>query len=195
MRVFVALDIDDVVRERIARFMDGVSGFAPEARWVQAESLHVTLKFIGEKPEPAVEQIKTALGTIHARSVEMNFRGFGFFPSVKAPRVFWVGLKAGPELGLIAEAVDITMASVDIPREDHAFSPHITLARGPRGSGSPRAQKGDRINSNFQKLQDKLAAMPALDFGTMTAREFFLYQSQLSPKGSTYTKLAKFALR
>ena len=50
MRLFIALDIADDIRERIARFMDGVREFAPDARWVRPESLHVTLKFIGEQP-------------------------------------------------------------------------------------------------------------------------------------------------
>ena len=50
MRIFIALDIDDSIRERIKRFMEGVRGFDPEARWVRPESLHITLKFIGEKP-------------------------------------------------------------------------------------------------------------------------------------------------
>ena len=51
MRLFVALDIDEEIRHRIARFIDGIEGFAPEARWVTPESLHVTLKFIGEQPD------------------------------------------------------------------------------------------------------------------------------------------------
>jgi 2'-5' RNA ligase len=195
MRLFIALDIDDAIRERIARFMDGVRGFAPDARWVRPESLHVTLKFIGEKPEPAVEQIKQALGTIRESAVEMNFQGYGFFPSAKAARVFWIGLQAGPPLATLATTVDEAMAALGIPKEDHAFSPHLTLARGSGRSGSPRRQEDDRANLKFQKLQEKLTALPAPEFGTMTAREFFLYQSQLSPKGSKYTKLTSFALR
>jgi len=43
-------------------------------------------------------------------------------------------------------------------------------------------------------LQNRLATLPVPEFGTMTSREFFLYQSQLSPKGSKYTKLARFKL-
>ena len=61
MRVFVALDIDDAIRARLEVFLDGVRGFAPEARWVRPESMHVTLKFIGEKPSETVEEIKKAL--------------------------------------------------------------------------------------------------------------------------------------
>ncbi len=64
MRLFVALDIGDNLRGRIARFLDGVRGFAPDARWAQPESLHVTLKFIGEKSEEEVEKIKRLLETI-----------------------------------------------------------------------------------------------------------------------------------
>ena len=195
MRLFIALDIDDAIRERISRFLDGVSAFAPDARWVRPESLHVTLKFIGEQPESAVEPIRHALAHIQASASGIRFRGYGFFPTAKSLRVFWIGLEAGPELPALATAIDQKMASLGIPKEDHAFSPHLTLARGAGGSGSPRRNKADAPNQIFQRLQEKLAALPAVEFGTMTTREFFLYQSQLSPKGSNYTKLARFDLQ
>jgi len=195
MRLFVALDIEHDIRDRLARFLDGVRGFAPDARWAWPESLHVTLKFIGEKPEEDVEKIKQTLQTISADTFEMNFRSYGFFPSSRAPRVFWIGIDAGPELSSLAAMVDERMASLDIPREEHVFNPHLTLARGGGGSGSPHKQKGERPNRSFQRLQEKLAALPVPEFGTMTAREFFLYQSRLSPSGSKYTKLAGFSLR
>jgi len=195
MRLFVALDIDDTIRARIARFLDGVRGFAQDARWARPESLHVTLKFIGEKPEGEAETIRRTLETISADSFEMNFRGHGFFPGARAPRVFWIGIEAGPSLASLAKMVDENLGSLDISKEEHAFTPHLTLARGGRGSGSPRQQKGDHPNRSFQKLQEKLTALPAPEFGTMTVREFFLYQSQLSPGGSKYSKLARFGLR
>jgi 2'-5' RNA ligase len=194
MRLFIAFDIDDGIRERIARFMEGVRGFAPDARWVSPESLHVTLKFIGEQPESAIEPIKQELEGARAAVVEIMFRGYGFFPTAKSARVFWIGIDASPQLAAVAAAIDEKTASLGIPREERAFSPHLTLARGGGGSGSPRWRKGDAPNSNFQHLQAKLAALPAPEFGTMTAREFFLYQSQLSPKGSKYTKLAGFKI-
>jgi 2'-5' RNA ligase len=193
MRLFIALDIDDAIRERIARFMEGVQGFALDARWVKPESLHVTLKFIGEQPEPAVEQIKLALGTVSATATEIQFQGYGFFPTAKSARVFWIGMEAGPQLAALAATIDDKVAP--LPKEVRAFSPHLTLARGPGGSGSPRWRKGDGPNRSFQRLQEKLAALPAPEFGGMTAREFFLYQSQLSPKGPKYTKLARYALQ
>jgi RNA 2',3'-cyclic 3'-phosphodiesterase len=194
MRLFVALDIDENIRGRIARFLEGVRAFAPDARWASPEALHVTLKFIGEQSEEEVGNIKQALEAIQAGTMEVNFRGYGFFPSVRAPRVFWLGIEAGSELTSLAMAVDKKLAALNIPKEEHAFNAHLTLARSKGGSGSPRKQAGDGPNRSFQRLQEKLAALPTPEFGTMTAREFFLYRSQLGPRGSKYTKLAGFKL-
>ncbi len=75
MRLFLALDIDAQIRDRILRFVDGVRNFVPEARWMPAESLHVTLKFIGEQPEAVAESIQQSLKTISAPPVELHFHG------------------------------------------------------------------------------------------------------------------------
>lgn len=195
MRLFIALDIPDAIRDRIARFVEGVSGFAPDARWVKPESLHLTLKFIGEQPDSAVDQVKQALSTIESNPPEIHFRGYGFFPTAKSARVFWIGMEASAQLATLAAAIDDEMAKLGIPKEDRAFSPHLTLARSAGGSGSPRRNKADVPNRTFQRLQEKLAALSAPEFGAMTPRSFFLYQSQLSPKGSKYTKLAAFDLK
>jgi RNA 2',3'-cyclic 3'-phosphodiesterase len=194
MRIFIALDIDEVIRERIQRFMEGVRGFAPDARWVRPESLHVTLKFIGEKPAPSVEAIKKALPALQCEPFDLSFRGYGFFPTSKSARVFWVGIEAGPQLALLAKKIDDATFALGIPKEDHGFSPHLTLARGGARSGAPGWRKEDAGNKNFQLLQSKLSGMPVPDFGTMTAREFFLYESKLMRGGSQYTKLKQFSM-
>ena len=194
MRLFIALDIDDAIRERITRFIDGVRGFAPDARWMKPESLHVTLKFIGEQPDDAVPHVKEALANVSAQPMEIQFRGYGFFPTVKSARVFWVRMEADPRLASLAASIDEKVATLGIAKEERSFSPHLTLARGSGGSGSPGRRRCDGPNRTFTLLQEKLSALPAPEFGMMTARGFFLYQSRLSPKGSTYTKLASFAL-
>jgi 2'-5' RNA ligase len=200
MRLFIALDIDDAIRQRIAHLVDGLAGFAPDARWAKPESLHVTLKFIGEQPEAAVEPIQQALSSIVASVGEIHFRGYGFFPTPKSARVLWIGLEAAPQLPSLAAAIDDKLAPLGIPKENRAFSPHLTLARAPGRSASPQRSKADTPNRIFAPLQIKLEALstPDLstpDLGAMTPRAFFLYQSQLSPKGSKYTKLARFDLK
>jgi 2'-5' RNA ligase len=194
MRTFIALDIDESIRQRIALFMDGVRGFAPDARWVRPESLHVTLKFVGERPEDTVAQIEKALASVNAERVQMSLQSYGFFPTPKSARVFWVGVEGGPQLSALARAVDETTGTVGIPQEEHPFSPHLTLARRAGGSGAPAWSKSDSPNQGFQRLQEKLGALPTPEFGTMTAREFFLYQSQTLRGGAQYAKIARFAL-
>src|SRR5258708_28555849 len=99
MRVFVGLDIDEEICRRIIQFVAEVRGLAPDVRWVSPESLHVTLKFIGEKPDSVVAEIEKALETMSAEAVQISFRGDGFFPAAKAARGFWTGV--GADEGLI----------------------------------------------------------------------------------------------
>jgi len=197
MRIFIGIDLDPDFRARIARFLDGVQGFAPDARWVRPESLHITLKFIGEQPPERVEAISERLRRVEGGAFDIRSRGYGFFPTAKAPRVFWIGIEAGPQLTEMAEKIDMAVADLGIPREDRPYSPHLTLARagGRSGSGSPKWRKGDGPNTAFAVLEKRLAAMGELDFGRMRAHEFILYQSQLSPGGSKYTKLLRFPLQ
>ena len=195
MRIFIGIDLDPEIRGRISRFLEGVQGFAADARWVRPESLHITLKFIGEQTPERVEAIAERLRRVHSGEFEIRSGGYGFFPTAKAPRVFWIGIHAGPQLAELAGTIDMATAELGIPREDRPYSPHLTLARASGRSGSPKWRKGDAPNTTFAVLEKRLAAMGELDFGKMTAREFILYQSQLSPKGSQYTKLQRFPLR
>lgn len=193
MRLFVALDVTEEIRTHIVRFIEGVRNFAPDVRWAAPESLHITLKFIGEKPEDSVSQIIQTLAPIRSTPIQLNFRGYGFFPTPCSARVFWVGIEPTPNLPNLAKNVEDSLAALNIPKEDHVFSPHLTLARGGK-SAAPNRQLGDGPNQHFAKLQEKLAALPSPEFGTMTAHEFYLYQSCLSRDGARYTKIAQFAL-
>jgi 2'-5' RNA ligase len=192
MRVFVGLDIDPAIRERMTRYLEGVRGFAPDARWVKAESFHITLKFIGEQKPEQVEQIKRELAAVRAHPFDISFRGHGFFPNPRSPRVFWLGIEAGEDLPKLASTVDEAVSRTGVPRETNDYQPHLTLARS--GSGRPRPQPGDRPSPPLRRLAERLKDMPAPDFGTMTAREFYLYESKLSPGGAKYTKIARFPL-
>jgi RNA 2',3'-cyclic 3'-phosphodiesterase len=194
MRMFVAIDIDDAIRRRISAFMDGLREFASDARWVRPESMHITLKFIGEKPNEAVEPIKNALKEIRSASIPIAFRGYGFFPNPRTARVLWIGIQAGPELTHLAAQVENATNGLGIPENDHPFSPHLTLARGGGRSRSRKSKNGDHPNSRFTRLHENLATMPMPEFGVMTAREFYLFESKLGPGGSKYTKLEKFSL-
>ncbi len=190
MRLFIALDIDEAIRQRLAKFMDGVRGFAPDVRFVGAESFHITLKFLGETEK--LQSILQALAPVSGPQFPVEFRGYGFFPGPKNPRVFWAGIYSGSELGELAYKIDDAVAPLGFERERGPYHPHLTLARS--GSGRPQRMKSDRANSLFTHLQQKLSQLPEPEFGTMTAREFHLYESKLSPRGAVYTKLRSFRL-
>jgi 2'-5' RNA ligase len=192
LRIFIGLDIDAAIRERMTRYLEGVRGFAPEARWVKPESFHVTLKFIGEQTPEQVEQIKREMASVRATPFEVSFRGNGFFPNPRSPRVFWLGIEAGEQLPQLATAVDEAVSRTGTAREKNEYQPHLTLARS--GSGRPHPLPGDQPSPPLRRLAAKLKDMPAPEFGTMTAREFYLYESKLSPAGARYTKIARFAL-
>ena len=194
MRIFVALDLNQAIRQRIQKFVDEIRSMAPDARWISGESLHVTLKFIGECPDAKWPQIEASLGSVQAEPFQVTFRGAGFFPTPRAARVFWAGIEACDALGELAKTIDESLTGTGIPKEDRAFTPHLTLARTRGGSGAPGRRKEDKPNRQLAKLQDFLTTHPPPEFGTMTAREFFLFRSELSSKGSQYTKIARFEM-
>jgi 2'-5' RNA ligase len=177
MRLFMALDIPADIRARLTEYMERARALASEARWARVEGLHVTLKFIGHVDDAAVEKIKAALSAIKATPFEVKFTGVGFFPNPNAGRVFWTGVDGGNSLPKLASTIDAAMEKLGIARETKHYHPHLTLAR---------------TNSRPLRGLKPLLEEPTPQFGTMTAREFFLYQSQPQKGGSKYTKLERF---
>jgi len=191
MRLFVALDIPNEIRTAISQYVDELRRVAPDAKWVRAESYHVTLKFIGEWKRDVREMI-SVLETIQATAFDVSFRKSGFFTKAQSPRVFWVGIEADDSLPALAHKVHEACSALEIETEARAYSPHLTLARS--GSGSPRPKRDERSTPSMKRLAERIAGLPAPDFGTMHAKEFFLYESKLSPGGAKYAKLKGFPL-
>ena len=194
MRIFIALDIPAEVRARLTDYMEKARALAPEARWARVEGLHVTLKFVGEVSEVRMQEIKAALASVKTAPFAVRFAGVGFFPNAKAARVFWAGVDGGDELSRLASAVDAALEKLGIAREDKPYHPHLTLARA---SARPLRELQALLTDPPplpHHAQNPRASGAPPQFGTMTAREFFLYQSQPQKGGSKYTKLERFEL-
>jgi RNA 2',3'-cyclic 3'-phosphodiesterase len=185
MRIFIALDIPADIRARMLEYAERARRLAPEARWARPEGLHVTLKFIGEVSDAKVQETKSALTAVKAAPFAVTFENVGFFPSPKSPRVFWIGVEGGPALRELAAAIDLATHQLGIAKEEREFNPHVTLGHTGSGPGT---------HHRLRVLASSLQAEAAPHFGTMTAREFFLYQSQPQKGGSKYTKLQRFGL-
>jgi 2'-5' RNA ligase len=180
MRLFIAIEIAGEIRNAIAAFLKELRGIAPHAKWVRTENIHVTLKFLGETEAARVDAIARVLGTVHnAEPIVLEFRGLGYFPNEKRPRVFWCGMEASANLKSIAMEIDQGVRKLGFPMEERPFTPHLTLARfNPPGMPA--------------KLGSAVAENSAMNFGSMTAREFYLIESKLKPAGAEYTTLQSF---
>jgi len=181
MRLFVALDIPEETRSAVRDLISRLRPVARGAKWVRPEGIHITLKFIGWTEDDNLAQIKAYLARVaHRDAIPIAFRNFGFFPNERRPRVFFVGIAAGPELAGLAADIDSQLAPLKIPKEERAFTPHLTLARF-------------KTNEGVAQMQKMLASIPSQDFGAMNATEFHLYQSVLEFNGAIYTKLASYS--
>ena len=178
MRLFVAMDVPEEVRKAIREYIGKLQAVCRGARWARVESMHVTLKFIGEVSGEKVQQVKKELeGVRSAAAVEMSFRGVVFFPHARHPRVFWARIEATPNLAELAADIEKRLERLGIPREERAFRPHLTLARFKSEEGLP-------------KLQEAMEKAGAMEFGSTRSSEFHLYESKLMRGGAVYTRLA-----
>jgi RNA 2',3'-cyclic 3'-phosphodiesterase len=185
VRLFVALEIPPAVRDNLAALMKNLGVLEPrssgkKARWVRPENLHVTLKFIGEAAPAKLDELVVALSSVRSeRPAELRFRGTGFFPNEKRPRVFWAGIEASPNLAAIAGDIEQQLEKLGYPREKRAFTPHLTLARFEPPGISERLRAVVKENA-------------ARDFGPIRTGEFHLIESKLKPSGAEYTTLHSF---
>ena len=180
MRLFVALEIPSAVRGNLAALIRELRAIAPQAKWVRVENLHVTLKFIGEVPDTKLESIRTALAGVRSNlPVTLEFRGLGFFPNEKHPRVFWAGIEASANLKTLAADIEDAAEKLGTPHEKRPFSPHLTLARF----------ESPKLTDPFR---DAIAANAARDFGPLRTNHFHLIESRLKPAGAEYTTLQSF---
>jgi RNA 2',3'-cyclic 3'-phosphodiesterase len=180
VRLFTALEIPPAVRENFASFLEQLRGLSSQPRWVRPENLHLTLKFIGEVLPEKLAAIRAALAAVRFnQAVTIDFRGLGFFPDEKYPRVFWARMDASPNLKALAADISQATEKLGIPPEQRPFSPHLTLAR----FQPPRLP---------EELRATIGENAAREFGSLRTSEFHLIESKLKPSGAEYTTLESF---
>ncbi len=179
MRLFVAINLPEEERARLEQEVRALRGARLPVRWVAADALHLTLKFLGEVPDARVGEIEHALKEVAGAFApfRLELRGLGAFPNPRSPRVVWVGVHAPAELGRLAGAVEEAMAGLGFPRENRPFSPHLTLGRAERdarpGDFRPLAALAERFTFRAE----------------VEARSADLMRSHLSPRGARYERI------
>jgi 2'-5' RNA ligase len=180
MRVFIAVDLTNEIRKTLADIQGELRASSSSVRWVPPESIHITLKFIGELPEKRLEEIDSAMTGFTWKPFTVTVRGVGFFPGNRSPRIFWAGLEA-PTMKDMAEELDTRMERIGIDKEKRAFRPHITLARA----------RDTRIDSSLVTASEPYQEH---DFGSFVADRVYLFRSTLKSSGAVYEKLKEYLL-
>ncbi len=179
MRSFVAVDVPASIRQGLATLQARLRESGADVKWVRPESVHLTLKFLGEIRLEAVADIREALGKVIRRHepFSVKVRGVGCFPRMNQPRVVWVGLCGdGGRLISLQREVESAMEMLGFPPEERGFRPHLTLGR-------VRSPKGrERLAGLVQALQEA-------EVGEFQVRSLVQYQSELHPSGARYTPL------
>lgn len=188
IRTFVAIELDAPLRNALAQVQADLrnrlqKAMGPDVRiqWVKPDSVHLTLKFLGDIPEERVPEIEAALAHVtgaHARCT-VDVGGLGAFPDARAPRVLWVGLSSQVEgLTRLAVAVERALVALGFAPEPKPFNPHLTLAR---------------IKERSRDIGRALAADHMLEqtapIGTVAVNAIALMKSELKPSGAVYTRL------
>jgi len=177
MRLFTAIDIPTDVKEQILTLLNQLRPLA-KISWSPVENLHITTKFIGEWPEPRIDEMKRTLSAVAPLAgFEIEVRGLGWFPNPRHPRVFWVGVEGGQPLQALARATEQAVAGLGVPVEQRPYSPHLTLAR-----------IKDAVS--LESLRSAAIQVETKSLGTFRPPASYLYLSA----GGKYTKLAEFPL-
>jgi 2'-5' RNA ligase len=184
MRLFVAVNLPPDLRRGLWDAVEPVRRRGYPVRWGGPDSLHVTLKFLGEVETARAAEIRRGVDAAveGARRFTLPIQGFGVFPSASRPRVIWAGCGAAPPLEILQHRVEQEMERLGFPLEGRAFRPHITLGRA----------KNDASPSRMAGLA---ALLDELEYGAETLVESVdLMESRLSPAGAAYTRLHAAAL-
>ncbi len=182
MRLFVALPLPAAARDEIAALLTRMKGCDWPVRWVQNEGLHLTLKFYGEVAPERLDVIEESVRFAAAGTGPLPLRidALGAFPSVRHPRVLWVGLDAPPALELLQDRLERGGESIGFPPEGAPFRPHVTLGRVREGHRlPPRAL--EEMDGTYERV-------------AFLAEEVVLYESLLSREGPRYERRATVPL-
>jgi len=180
IRSFIAIELADATRRAIAatirELREGPAG--DRIRWARPETLHVTLRFLGDIDPARVPALTAAL---HAEAAgvppfALTFGELGAFPSLRRPQV--VFFRVGPQQSLeaLASAVERAVVQAGFAAETRPFHPHLTLGRARRGKSAP-------VTAPVTPPDD-----------SRVVDEIVLFRSQLAHSGATHTPLDRIAL-
>ena len=149
MRLFVAVNLPSGEKENLRAILEVLKQSALPVRWVEPESLHITLKFLGEVADAQYEGIVAGMERAVAGipPFDVDIGGFGAFPALAQPRILWLGISESASLAAVQQRVEHEMEALGFPREARPFHAHVTLGRAQARSGRAESGRLDRTTA------------------------------------------------
>jgi 2'-5' RNA ligase len=184
VRLFVAINLPEDDKRRLGDALGMLATHDIPVRWAEPESLHITLKFLGEVAEPDVPAVSAALqqAVTGHQAFDVVLEGLGAFPSLSRPNILWVGASNPRALGQLQESIESQLERVGFEREGRPYRAHITVGRVKKGAAIRDRALMDRMVSQFRyNTQFRVTSAD-------------LMRSHLSSRGARYEVVAKMEL-
>ena len=183
-RIFFAVDIhpDDTITTLMLDIRNHLTG--EKIKWIPADQLHLTLKFLGDTPE---DRIQSMISAVYAQLSEvpvmtLHLFSVGVFKNLHNPRIIWIGIKPCPSLYAAQQYLHDGMLPFGFPADDTEFLPHLTIGR------IKEIKQREKLGNLIERYKNE-------SFGTVYVAEILLYESVLKPGGPVYTPLMRIPLR
>lgn len=173
VRAFIAAPLEGPVFDRIVQLQRELISALPTVRWVRPETMHLTLAFLGDITEESLEKIGKSMLSIGDgfAPVEVSVGGLGAFPSLRRPRVIWLGLEGATALLELQAAVVGMLRALQVAWDDKPFKPHLTLGR---------------CRQPVPDIERQLAPFMDRQCGQLNLSRLVLYESRLTAQGASH---------
>ena len=183
MRVFLALQVPDVVKAQLAAAVQRLSPLAIDVKWYTKDQFHLTLAYLGEVSPAILPHITAAADRVGSAlpPFPCHVDGLGFFGTKRNPQTLWAGVEPTPELTMLYELLWKELKKFGYANEEDEFHPHITLGRC-------------RESARNHPVIEAMDADAATDFGEWEVTRVSLFESRPTPRGPVYRTLGHSAL-
>jgi 2'-5' RNA ligase len=189
LRTFIAVEIPQHTQKQIQQAIEPLHKELGMSlvRWVPENNIHLTLKFLGDVSPANVDHLTQILRTEAdtCPAFDIHIGELGSFPSLKLPRVLFIGIQAPAELEALYRGIESACARLGYESEGRGFTPHLTIGR----------VKQDASAMDQQKIRRTLAGTTIDSLGTARVHSVHLYKSELKPTGSVYTQIFSAPLK
>ncbi|MGD0709172.1 MAG: RNA 2',3'-cyclic phosphodiesterase [Anaerolineaceae bacterium] len=188
IRTFIALELPAFVHEELSSIILHLKQEVPSGiRWVPANNIHITLKFLGDVSKnnlAAIDQAVESIAKGHS-AFDIHLGNLGAFPNLRRPRVIWIGIQAPDTLVKMVQEIDQALVRLGYPSEGRPFSPHLTLGRVAQ----------DTQPQELESIARSLSTQKVAVDSPVLMEQVTVFKSELRPSGAMYTPLYRHALK